>query len=60
MDETDNSIPDVVKTNEGWKSLKCVKGNKVGVINIVLFSLKDVLYMANQYQSIFNAIEVTL
>lgn len=60
MDETDTSIPDVVKTNEGWKSLKCVKENKVGVINIILFSLKDVLYMANQYQSIFNALEVTL
>ena len=28
--------------------------------NIILFSLKDVLYMANQYQSIFNALEVTL
>lgn len=60
MDETDTSIPDVVKTNEGWKSLKCVKENHVGVINIILFSLKDVLYMAEQYQSIFNAIEQAL
>ena len=60
MDETDTSIPDVVKTNEGWKSLKCVKENHVGVINIILFSLKDVLYMADQYQSIFNAIEQAL
>lgn len=60
MDETSTLIPDVVKTNEGWKSLKCVKENKVGTINIVLFALKDVLYMSNQYQSIFNALEATM
>ena len=56
MDESD-TIPEVVKTNEGWKSLSCVKNDKVGVIDITLFALKDVLYMQAQYQSLFKALE---
>ena len=56
MDES-NTIPEVVKTNEGWKSLSCVKNDKVGVIDITLFALKDVLYMQSQYQSLFSALE---
>ena len=52
------SIPDTVKTNEGFKSLKAVKENRVGCIDMLLYSFKDALYMEAQYNQILDALKV--
>ena len=52
------SIPDSVKTNEGYKSLKAVKENRVGCIDMILYSFKDALYMEAQYNQILEALKV--
>ena len=52
------SIPDSVKTNEGYKSLKAVKENRVGCIDMILYSFKDALYMEAQYNQILEALQV--
>ena len=52
------TIPDSVKTNEGFKSLKAVKENRVGCIDMILYSFKDALYMEAQYNQILDALKV--
>lgn len=54
----EETIPDSVKTNEGFKSLKAVKENRVGCIDMILYSFKDALYMEAQYNQILNALKV--
>ena len=48
----------VWKTNEGFKSLKAVKENRVGCIDMILYSFKDALYMEAQYNQILDALKV--
>ena len=54
----EETIPDSVKTNEGFKSLKAVKENRVGCIDMILYSFKDALYMEAQYNQILDALKV--
>ena len=54
----EETILDSVKTNEGFKSLKAVKENRVGCIDMILYSFKDALYMEAQYNQILDALKV--
>ena len=54
----EKTIPDSVKTNEGFKSVKAVKENRVGCIDMILYSFKDALYMEAQYNQILDALKV--
>lgn len=51
-------IPEQVSSNVGWKSLKAVKENRVGVINMLLYSFKDILYMEAQYSELLSALKI--
>ena len=53
-------VPDNVKNNVGWKSLKAVKEERVGVFNATLFASKDVLYVEQQYKMLVDALMMTL
>ena len=50
-------VPDNVRTNVGWQSLKAVKEDRVGVFNATLYASKDVLYVEQQYDLLINALQ---
>ena len=50
-------ISDELANNPGWKSLKAVQNGNVGILNGMLFAEKDVLYLAEQYKEILNALQ---
>lgn len=53
-----NEISSYVTENVGWKRLKAVKENRVGVIDITPYGQKGVLLLYNQYIQIFKALKV--
>ena len=52
-------IPNDLASNPMWQRLKCVKNDKVGVIDGMLYAEKDVLYLYAQYDGILKALEKT-
>ena len=50
-------IPPTVQTNPGWLSLKAVKENRVGILDSTVYGYKDLLFLSEQYNQLFKALE---
>lgn len=53
-------IPDTLKANPGWLSLKAVQNDKVGIIDALLYAEKDILLLEDQYSQMIDALKKTL
>lgn len=51
------SVPEALQANPGWQSLKAYQNDKIGVIDAMLYTEKDVLYLSAQYSSLMAAFE---
>lgn len=54
---TDLGVPNDLAENPMWKMLDCVKEDRVGIIDAMLYAEKDVLYLYAQYDGILKAFE---
>ena len=54
----DLEVPAIVQENVGWRSLKAVQEDRVGVFNASYFAYKDVLYLEHQYELLLDALKV--
>lgn len=53
------TISTYVTENIGWKSLRAVRENRVGVIDITPYAQKGVILLYNQYYQILEALKVS-
>ncbi len=50
------SVPEQLTLNPGWRSLKAVQEDRVGLLDGMLYADKDVLYLRAQYDGILAAL----
>ena len=51
------TITTYVSENEGWKALRAVKENRVGVIDLTPYAQKGVILLYDQYYQILEALK---
>ena len=56
----ETKVSTYVSENAGWKRLKAVKENRVGVIDITPYAQKGVILLEKQYSQIIEALKVAI